>query len=73
MPVAQLVEHVTFNHGVVGSNPAGHTNNIKGFQGNLEAFEVSKMPSGHKRGHNLAPGHMAERRETQRNPRILPR
>ena len=24
--VAQLVEHVTFNHGVVGSNPAGLTN-----------------------------------------------
>jgi hypothetical protein len=29
-PVAQSVEHVTFNHGVVGSNPAGLTNKIKG-------------------------------------------
>ena len=28
-PVAQSVEHVTFNHGVVGSNPAGLTNNTK--------------------------------------------
>jgi hypothetical protein len=28
-PVAQSVEHVTFNHGVVGSNPAGLTNKIK--------------------------------------------
>jgi hypothetical protein len=25
-PVAQSVEHVTFNHGVVGSNPTGLTN-----------------------------------------------
>ncbi len=25
-PVAQLVEHVTFNHGVSGSNPDGLTN-----------------------------------------------
>ena len=24
-PVAQSVEHVTFNHGVVGSNPTGIT------------------------------------------------
>ena len=24
-PVAQSVEHVTFNHGVAGSNPAGLT------------------------------------------------
>ena len=30
-PVAQLVEHVTFNHGVVGSNPAGLTSKIKDF------------------------------------------
>jgi hypothetical protein len=29
-PVAQSVEHVTFNHGVVGSNPAGLTNKIRG-------------------------------------------
>src|ERR1700732_1042540 len=28
-PVAQSVEHVTFNHGVVGSNPAGLTTKIK--------------------------------------------
>ena len=28
-PVAQSVEHVTFNHGVAGSNPAGLTNKIK--------------------------------------------
>jgi hypothetical protein len=25
-PVAQSVEHVTFNHGVAGSSPAGLTN-----------------------------------------------
>ena len=25
VPVAQLVEHLTFNQRVVGSNPAGHT------------------------------------------------
>ena len=25
-PVAQLVEHVTFNHGVLGSSPSGLTN-----------------------------------------------
>jgi hypothetical protein len=25
-PVAQPVEHVTFNHGVAGSSPAGLTN-----------------------------------------------
>jgi hypothetical protein len=25
-PVAQSVEHVTFNHGVQGSNPCGLTN-----------------------------------------------
>jgi hypothetical protein len=24
-PVAQLVEHVTFNHGVLGSSPSGLT------------------------------------------------
>ena len=28
-PVAQSVEHVTFNHGVQGSNPCGLTNEIK--------------------------------------------
>jgi hypothetical protein len=28
-PVAQLVEHVTFNHGVLGSSPSGLTNKIK--------------------------------------------
>jgi hypothetical protein len=28
-PVAQPVEHVTFNHGVAGSSPAGLTKNIK--------------------------------------------
>ena len=28
-PVAQSVEHVTFNHGVVGSNPAGLANKTK--------------------------------------------
>jgi hypothetical protein len=28
-PVAQLVEHVTFNHGVLGSSPSGLTNEIK--------------------------------------------
>ena len=27
-PVAQAVEHVTFNHGVAGSSPAGLTNKI---------------------------------------------
>ena len=27
-PVAQSVEHVTFNHGVAGSSPAGLANNI---------------------------------------------
>ena len=29
-PVAQSVEHVTFNHGVAGSNPAGLASKIKG-------------------------------------------
>jgi hypothetical protein len=29
-PVAQSVEHVTFNHGVVGSKPTGLTNKNKG-------------------------------------------
>lgn len=28
-PVAQPVEHVTFNHGVVGSNPTGLANKIR--------------------------------------------
>ncbi len=28
-PVAQSVEHVTFNHGVQGSNPCGLTSKIK--------------------------------------------
>ncbi len=28
-PVAQSVEHLTFNQGVAGSNPAGLTNRIK--------------------------------------------
>ena len=27
-PVAQSVEHVTFNHGVAGSSPAGLANKI---------------------------------------------
>src|SRR5271167_4656755 len=31
-PVAQLVEHATFNHGVVGSNPAGLTNKSEEIQ-----------------------------------------
>src|SRR5690348_4152551 len=31
-PVAQPVEHVTFNHGVLGSSPSGLTNKIKGLQ-----------------------------------------
>jgi hypothetical protein len=28
-PVAQPVEHVTFNHGVLGSSPSGLTNKSK--------------------------------------------
>jgi hypothetical protein len=32
-PVAQSVEHVTFNHGVVGSSPTGLTNKTKGLIG----------------------------------------
>jgi hypothetical protein len=31
-PVAQPVEHVTFNHGVLGSSPSGLTKKIKGLQ-----------------------------------------
>ena len=32
-PVAQSVEHVTFNHGVQGSNPCGLTNKNKNLTG----------------------------------------
>jgi hypothetical protein len=28
-PVAQSVEHMTFNHGVLGSSPSGLTNKIR--------------------------------------------
>jgi hypothetical protein len=37
-PVAQSVEHVTFNHGVQGSNPCGLTN--------LAGSSVFGVPSG---------------------------
>gem|GEM_PF-6208872 len=30
VPVAQSVEHLTFNQGVTGSNPVGHTNILVG-------------------------------------------
>jgi hypothetical protein len=36
-PVAQPVEHVTFNHGVLGSSPSGLTNKFK----DLSAFFTS--------------------------------
>jgi hypothetical protein len=39
-PVAQSVEHVTFNHGVVGSNPAGLTNNFNDLR---EVFKRQKQ------------------------------
>jgi hypothetical protein len=37
-PVAQSVEHVTFNHGVQGSNPCGLTSKIKALHQNPETF-----------------------------------
>jgi hypothetical protein len=40
-PVAQSVEHVTFNHGVVGSSPTGLTNKTKGLIG--EKFSRRKV------------------------------
>ena len=39
-PVAQPVEHVTFNHGVVGSSPTGLTNLIR--LKNFENFRGQK-------------------------------
>jgi hypothetical protein len=39
--VAQVVEHVTFNHGVAGSSPAALTNKINNLDRNNRIVDVS--------------------------------
>jgi hypothetical protein len=41
-PVAQLVEHETFNLGAVGSSPTGLTNNINMLWGILERYRIKE-------------------------------
>ena len=59
VPVAQLVEHVTFNHGVQGSNPCGLTK--------------PKIYSGFRSRRTVVPSrrarrHAAQRKKSPRNP-----
>ncbi len=42
-PVAQSVEHVTFNHGVQGSSPCGLTNIINNLRQSAAEFERNRM------------------------------
>jgi hypothetical protein len=44
-PVAQPVEHLTFNQGVMGSNPIGLTNNISNLAGSMRAHIAEKVAS----------------------------
>jgi hypothetical protein len=45
-PVAQSVEHVTFNHGVAGSSPAGLTNNFNMLGDKIGALSSQKTGLG---------------------------
>ena len=48
-PLAQLVEQLTFNQWVAGSNPARLTTNIKGLAENRWAFCFSGLQMGYKK------------------------
>jgi hypothetical protein len=45
-PVAQPVEHVTFNHGVAGSSPAGLAKEIKDLTNKFKSTASQKLPLG---------------------------
>ena len=45
-PVAQSVEHVTFNHGVVGSNPTGLANKNNGLGEILDKLASKEIQFG---------------------------
>ena len=43
LPLAQLVEHITFNDGVDGSSPSGETRLYKGVDGSLaQVYEAKR-------------------------------